>query len=439
MEYVKEAQNSFYSAKPYPHPWLELPFGSRLALSNSMSHHVSQAIPFNKPFIAGKELFYIAQAVAFGNIAGDGHFTKSCCQFLEQHFKSLKVLMTPSCTAALEMAAILCDLQPGDEVIMPSYTFVSTANAFVRAGATPVFVDIRPDTLNIDEDLIEAAITPHTRAICAVHYAGVPCEMDKIMEIAAHHNLIVVEDAAQAVNSWYKGRACGSIGHLGCYSFHETKNYTCGEGGALCINRSELISRAEIIRDKGTNRKQFFRGIVDKYTWVDIGSSYVPSEIASAFLFGQLEHLDQIAKRRLEIFQAYEHSLAEVSTRHNIRMPFQPSHTVPNQHLFYLLLPTREARDSMLKFLHKNEIWAVFHYIPLHSSPFGLKLLGSQPAARLPITDSVAGRLLRLPMFASLTDDEIAHVVRHVVTWCQIHGHFRNIEDQDWSTDRQVA
>jgi dTDP-4-amino-4,6-dideoxygalactose transaminase len=243
-------------------------------------------IPFNKPFIAGRELFYIAQAVTFGNLSGDGHFTKKCAHLMQERFGIPKVLLTPSCTAALEMAAQLCDLGPGDEVIMPSYTFVSTASAFVRMGASPVFVDIRPDTLNIDEALVEDAITERTRAICVVHYAGVACEMDRIMAIARGHGLRVVEDAAQGVNSWYNGRALGSIGDLGCYSFHETKNYICGEGGALCINDPQLIQRAEIIRDKGTNRQRFFRGEVDKYTWVDVGSSYVPSEICSAFLYG---------------------------------------------------------------------------------------------------------------------------------------------------------
>ncbi|MFN5437737.1 MAG: dTDP-4-amino-4,6-dideoxygalactose transaminase, partial [Planctomyces sp.] len=262
-------------------------------------------IPFNKPFIAGKELFYIAQAVTFGNLSGDGHFTRQCARLMQERFSIHKVLLTPSCTAALEMAAQLCDLDPGDEVIMPSYTFVSTASAFVRMGAKPVFVDIRPDTLNLDEALIEDAISERTKAICVVHYAGVACEMDRIMAIARGHGLKVVEDAAQGVNSWYNGRALGSIGDLGCYSFHETKNYICGEGGALCINDPELIPRAEIIRDKGTNRQRFFRGEVDKYTWVDVGSSYVPSEICSAFLYGQLEEMDRISDRRQEIYLRY--------------------------------------------------------------------------------------------------------------------------------------
>ena len=251
-------------------------------------------IPFNKPFIAGKELYYVAQAVTRGNLGGDGYYTQACCRLLEEKFGIPKVLLTPSCTASLEMAAILCELKEGDEVIMPSYTFVSTASAFVREGAKPVFVDIRPDTLNIDENLIEAAITEKTKAICVVHYAGVSCEMDKIVEIARKHNLVLIEDAAQGVNAFYKGQALGSIGDLGCYSFHETKNFICGEGGALCINNPRFQERAEIIRDKGTNRQKFFRGQVDKYTWVDVGSSFVPSELCSAFLYGQLELMDEI-------------------------------------------------------------------------------------------------------------------------------------------------
>jgi len=271
-------------------------------------------IPFNKPFIAGKELYYIAQAVAFGNIAGDGVYTKRCARILEEQFGVHRVLMTPSCTAALEMAAILCEVGPGDEVILPSYTFVSTANAFVLRGAKPVFVDIRPDTLNLDEELIEQAITDRTKVICPVHYAGVGCEMDRIMEIADRHGLLVVEDAAQGVNAFHRGRALGSIGHLGAYSFHETKNYICGEGGALCINDERLVERAEIIRDKGTNRQQFFRGAVDKYTWVDIGSSCVPSEISSAFLYGQLEMLEPISKRRREIFESYAKHLEPLAS-----------------------------------------------------------------------------------------------------------------------------
>ena len=278
-------------------------------------------IPFNKPYIAGKELFYIAQAVTLGNIGGDGRFTQQCSRLLEERFGIGKVLLTPSCTAALEMAAMLADLGPGDEVIVPSYTFVSTVNAFVRMGAEPVFVDIRPDTLNIDDRLIERAITPRTKAIFPVHYAGVACEMDHIMALADKYDLLVVEDAAQAVNSFYDGRALGSIGHMGCYSFHETKNYVCGEGGALCINDPALVQRAEILRDKGTNRQQFYRGDVDKYTWVDVGSSYVPSEISSAFLYGQLEMMDELTERRCKIYQFYRGHLEALQKEGLLQIP----------------------------------------------------------------------------------------------------------------------
>ena len=280
------------------------------------------SIPFNKPFIAGRELFYIAQAVTLGNIAGDGAFTQKCCRLLEERFQIGHVLLTPSCTAALEMAAQLCGIGPGDEVIMPSYAFVSTANAVVRLGAIPVFVDSRPDTLNIDDSLIEAAITPRTKAIMLVHYAGVACEMDRILTIARQYGLRVIEDAAQGVNAFYNGRALGSLGDLGTYSFHETKNFSCGEGGALCINDPELLARAEIIRDKGTNRRQFFRGEIDKYTWVDVGSSYVPSEIASAFLFGQLEQMDEITRRRQRLHNSYRVRLKPLEAEGLLRPPY---------------------------------------------------------------------------------------------------------------------
>ncbi|MEZ6146242.1 MAG: dTDP-4-amino-4,6-dideoxygalactose transaminase [Planctomycetaceae bacterium] len=369
-------------------------------------------IPFNKPFIAGKELYYIAEAVTFGNIAGDGHFTKSCSRFFEERFRIPKVLMTPSCTAALEMAALLCEFEPGDEVIVPSYTFVSTVSAFVREGAKPVFVDIRPDTLNIDESQIEQAITEKTRAIVPVHYAGVGCEMDRIMEIAERHNLLVIEDAAQGVNASYKGRALGSIGHLGSFSFHETKNYICGEGGALCINDERFIERAEILRDKGTNRQRFFRGEVDKYTWVDVGSSYVPSEICSAFLYGQLELLDTIAERRRQIYASYRRQLAPLADAGLLKLPQIPEECQCNYHMFYILLPTREARDRLMDGLRAEGITAVFHYIPLHSSPMGVRL--ETHRTQLPQTDDLSGRLLRLPLFYSIEDREIEHVVRTI-------------------------
>ena len=347
-------------------------------------------IPFNKPFVAGKELYYIAQAVTMGNLGGDGHFTQACCRLLEDRFAIPKILLTPSCTHSLEMAAILCRIESGDEVIMPSFTFVSTAAAFVREGAKPVFVDIRPDTLNIDENLIESAITERTKAICVVHYAGVSCEMDKIMEVARKHDLLVVEDAAQGVNAFYKGQALGSIGDLGCYSFHETKNFICGEGGALCINNESLIERAEIIRDKGTNRQKFFRGDIDKYTWVDVGSSYVPSEICSAFLFGQLEEMDRISARRKEVFMSYKQGLADLELQGVIKLPYIPDHCQSNYHLFYVVLTSPELRDDAIASLGKLGIFSVFHYVPLHTSPMGERLVGK---CSLPITEDISARL----------------------------------------------
>lgn len=374
-------------------------------------------IPFNTPFIAGKELFYIAQAVTLGNISGDGHFTRQCSRLLEERFGIAKVLLTPSCTAALEMAAMLCRLGPDDEVIVPSFTFVSTVNAFVRQGARPVFVDIRPDTLNLDDALIEQAITPRTRAIFPVHYAGVSCDMDRIMTIAQKYNLWVVEDAAQGVYSTYNGKALGSIGHLGTYSFHETKNYICGEGGALCINTPELVERAEIIRDKGTNRKQFLRGLVDKYTWVDIGSSYVPSEVASAFLYGQLELLDQIAERRRAIYEFYRHHLAPLEAEGLLRLPIIPEECGPNFHLFYILLPSPAQRNELLSWLHQREIHAVFHYVPLHSSPMGQQF-GYKPGD-LPVTEDLAARLLRLPLYYTITEEQQMRVVREIKAFLQ--------------------
>ncbi len=367
-------------------------------------------IPFNKPFIAGKELYYIAQAVAFGNIAGDGHFTQQCARLMEELFGIHRVLMTPSCTAALEMAAMLCDLGPGDEVIMPSYTFVSTANAVARLGARPVFVDIRPDTLNLDEGLIEDAITPRTKAIFPVHYAGVGCDMARIMAIADKYGLLVVEDAAQGVNAWVEGRALGSIGHLGAYSFHETKNYICGEGGALCINDPKLVERAEIIRDKGTNRRQFFKGLADKYTWVDLGSSYVPSEICSAFLYGQLELLDPISQRRRAVYETYRTHLLPLEQEGLVRLPRVPEECDSNYHMFYVLLGDQAGRDAVMRSLKEHGILAVFHYVPLHSSPMGQKF--GYREGDLPVTEEMSARLLRLPMYYQLTEADQMQVVR---------------------------
>jgi len=370
---------------------------------------MEKKIPFNKPFVAGKELYYIAQAVTMGNLAGDGYFTQQCSRLFEERFGIHKVLMTPSCTAALEMAAILCELVPGDEVILPSYTFVSCANALVRVGAKPVFVDVREDTLNINENLIERAITNKTKAILAVHYGGIGCEMDRIMVIAKKHNLLVIEDAAQGVGAYYNGRALGSIGHLGTYSFHETKNYICGEGGALCINEPGMIRRAEIIRDKGTNRSEFFRGEVDKYTWVDIGSSYVPSEIACAFLYAQLEMMSVISERRKNIYKQYRTLLKPLQIQGLLSLPHIPEDCESNYHMFYIILSDREIRDGLMAFLKQNGIQSVFHFIPLHTSPMGQSF--GYHEGDLPITEQFSGRLLRLPFYYEMTETELERVV----------------------------
>ena len=359
------------------------------------------SIPFNKPYVAGKELYYIAQSISFGNISADGRFTKACNELLCERFNLGSSLMVTSCTSALEMAAILCDVEPGDEVILPSYTFVSTANAFVRAGVKPVFVDVRPDTLNMDETQIENAITSRTKAIVPVHYAGVACEMDTITEIADRHGIYVVEDAAQGMHAYYKGRALGSIGHMGTYSYHETKNYVCGEGGTLTINHPELTTRAEIIRDKGTNRQQFFRGAVDKYTWVDVGSSYVLSELSCAFLYAQLEALDEIRALRKQVFDNYRDLLGGLEKEGFLQMPVIPDECETNYHMFYILLKDQETRDSLMQYLREHDINAVFHYIPLHTSPMGRSF--GYREGQLPVTEDLSGRLLRLPFFNEIS------------------------------------
>jgi dTDP-4-amino-4,6-dideoxygalactose transaminase len=374
-------------------------------------------IPFNKPSIVGSELTYVGQAVAGGHASGDGPFTRRAQSMLERCFGANRVLLTTSCTSALEEAALLCDLQPGDEVIVPSYTFVSTANAFVLRGAKPVFVDVRPDTLNIDERLIEQAITPRTRAIFPVHYAGVACEMDAIMDIAGRHGLLVVEDAAQGVSARYKDRWLGTIGHLGCYSFHETKNVSCGEGGALVINDPAMEHRAEILREKGTNRSQFMRGQTDKYTWVDLGSSYLPSDMLAAFLVGQIENMEKITRRRGEIFDRYAAILAPLVERGLIRIPVVPKHCTANHHMFYILAADIEERTSLIAHLRAAGILAVFHYVPLHSSPFAQSLGVAQK--HLPRTDEVSARLLRLPMYFDLTDREVEEVASIVLDFYQ--------------------
>jgi len=369
-------------------------------------------IPFNKPYIAGKELFYIAQAVEFANLSGDGHFTDKCSQLMEDKFAAQKVLLTHSCTAALEIAAILCDIQPGDEVIMPSFTFVSTANAFALQRGKIKFIDIRPDTLNLDENKLESLITDKTKVVVPVHYAGVSCEMNIIMEIARHYNLLVVEDAAQGVNSTYNGKYLGTIGHLGTYSFHETKNFISGEGGALIVNEPEFIQRAEIVRERGTNRSQFFRGEVDAYTWVDVGSSYLMSDLLAAFLYAQLENMDQITIQRNEIWDFYHKALIPLVNEGALRLPYIPPCCESNSHLFYIILPDEEIRDGLMQYLKKENIHAVFHYVPLHLSAVGRSM--GYEEGQLPMTESLSGRLLRLPFYYELTRREQERIVDHI-------------------------
>jgi len=331
---------------------------------------------------------------------------------MQEHFNARKVLLTHSCTAALEMSAILADIQPGDEVILPSYTFVSTANAFALRGAVLKFVDIREDTLNLNEGLIEAAITEKTKVIVPVHYAGIACEMDAIMSIAAKHDLIVIEDAAQAVNATYKGRYLGTIGHLGCYSFHETKNYISGEGGALVVNDERFAVRAEIVREKGTNRRKFLRGEVDKYTWVDIGSSYLPSEMIAAFLYAQLEESEKINNKRRYIWRTYYDSLSPLQEEGLLRLPFVPNGCNHNAHMFYLILPTNKSRDGLISYLQERGIQSVFHYIPLHTSPMGVRV-GSY-TKRLSVTERLSSRLLRLPCYYELTGEDQSTIINAI-------------------------
>ena len=377
-------------------------------------------IPFNKPCIVGPELIYVGDAIANGHAGGDGPFTRRAQTLMKDRFGARRILLTTSCTAALEMAALLCELGPGDEVIMPSYAFVSTANAAVLRGAIPVFVDIRADTLNIDERLIEAAITPRTRAIFPIHYAGVACEMDEIMAIARRHDLLVVEDAAQGVFAKYKDQWVGTIGHAGCYSFHETKNYSCGEGGALVVNDAGWEQRAEILHQKGTNRSRFLRGEVDMYTWMDVGSSYAPSDLLAAFLLGQIENMEKITARRSEICARYASMLAPLVERGAIRTPVIPQHCATNHHMFYVLAADIEQRTALIAHLREAGILAVFHYVPLHSSPFARSL--GVPQVSLPVTDDVSSRLLRLPMYFDLTDREVAQVAGAVLDFYRNWG-----------------
>lgn len=384
---------------------------------SSNSNHFNQAIPFNKPHMTGKELYYMAEA-KFGNmLAGDGPFTKRCHQWLEEKTGCAKALLTHSCTAALEMAALLFNIQPGDEIIMPSFTFVSTANAFVLRGGVPIFVDVREDTLNLDERLIETAITTRTRAIVPVHYAGVACEMDTIMAIARQHGLKVVEDAAQGVMSSYKGRPLGSIGDLGAFSFHETKNVISGEGGALLVNDQDLTLRAEIIREKGTDRSRFFRGEVDKYTWQEVGSSFLPGELIAAFLWAQLEEAERITRERLTSWERYHKLLEPLEAKGILSRPVVPADCQHNAHMYYVLLAPEFDRDAVLAKLKRSGIHAVFHYVPLHSSPAGKRY--GREHGNLTVTNNQSARLVRLPLWIGLTEAHQERAVAELLnaTW----------------------
>jgi dTDP-4-amino-4,6-dideoxygalactose transaminase len=366
-------------------------------------------IPFTRVYRTGRELEYVKKCIKGGSIVGDAEYTRRCESLMEKLFGAGKVILTNSCTDALEMAALLLDLAPGDEVILPSFTFVSTANAVVLRGAVPVFVDIREDTLNIDETRIEELITERTKAIFPVHYSGVGCEMDTILDLARKHGLYVVEDAAQGVNATYKGRFLGTLGDLGTYSFHATKNYTCGEGGALIVNNESFAKRAEILREKGTNRKELLHGLVDKYTWVDVGSSYLLSDILAAFLLAQLEAADSIKERRKTLYTAYMAALKELEDAGKLSLPVIPPYCETNYHLFFVLLPSETERNQVIAKLKEEGIQATFHYIPLHSSPMGTRLAGR--ARDLPVTESVSRRLLRLPLYPDLTHREQIRVV----------------------------
>jgi len=369
-------------------------------------------IPFNKPPLVGDELVYIQQAVNNGHISGDGDFTKACHEFLQKELGVPKALLTTSCTHALEMTALLLELKLGDEVIIPSFTFVSTVNAFVLRGARPVFIDIRPDTLNLDETRLEGLITDKTRAIVVVHYAGVACEMQPILEIAGRHNIPVIEDNAHGLFARYHDRLLGTIGSLATQSFHETKNFTCGEGGALLINDPQYFTRAEYIREKGTNRSRFFRGQVDKYTWIDVGSSYLPSEMLAGYLLAQFEKRDYIQNRRRQIWEFYYEQLNKLSKEHDVRLPNVPPYCDQPYHMFYMLVPDIQTRQALISFLRANGILAVFHYQPLHLSKMGEQFNGKR--SDCPVTESVSDRLLRLPFYIDLTETEQTQVIQTI-------------------------
>jgi len=368
-------------------------------------------IPFNKPFLTGKELEYIRIAVESGKISGDGIFTKKCHDFFENRYGFQKVLLTTSCTDALEMAALLLDIQPGDEVILPSFTFVSTANAFALRGARLIFADSRPDNPNIDHTTISALITPKTKAVVIIHYAGIACDMDAITDICRKNHLYLVEDAAHAIDSYYRKRPLGSLGNLATFSFHETKNVISGEGGLIVINDPQFIKRAEIIREKGTNRSAFFRGEVDKYNWVDIGSSFLPSEIIAAFLFAQLEHLDEIQRKRIELWECYHDQLSELEEQGHIRLPSLPDYSVNNGHMFYLLCQNLDKRTALIEYLRRKNIMAVFHYLSLHQSPFYRNQHGNRA---LPNSDRYSECLLRLPLFYELSVSQVMTICSEI-------------------------
>jgi dTDP-4-amino-4,6-dideoxygalactose transaminase len=384
---------------------------------------LSYRIPFNRAFFVGAELAAVAQSVADGNIGGDGPFTRQCQDLMERAFGARRVLLTTSCTSALEMAALLCDIEPGDEVILPSYTFVSTANAFLLRGATLKFVDVRADTLNLDERLVAAAITPRSKVIVPVHYASIGCEMTAIGELARQHRLLVVEDAAQAVNATYRGRYLGTLGTLGAYSFHVSKNFQCGEGGALVINDASFTERAEIIREKGTNRSRFFRGQVDKYTWIEKGSSYVPADVLAAFLLTQLQHMAQITAQRRRIYERYLAALQPLAVRGLLTLPTIPAHCASNYHMFYAIADSLATRTALLDALKAEGILAVFHYVPLHTAPVG-RTLGYEPGT-LPVTESISDRLLRLPLYPALSNADVDAVVRAIYSFYRVQppGH----------------
>jgi dTDP-4-amino-4,6-dideoxygalactose transaminase len=386
-----------------------LTFASSLHAADAPGDQARTDIPFNKPAIVGKELYYISQVIHGGHSAGDGTFTKRCQSVLERALGVPKVLLTTSCTDALEMAALLLDIRPGDEVIVPSFTFVSTANAFVLHGATPVFADVRPDTLNMDETALERLVTPRTRAIVPVHYGGVGCEMDAIADIAARHGIPIIEDNAHGLFGRYHGKYLGTFGAFSAQSFHETKNFMCGEGGALLVNDPSFVQRAEIVREKGTDRSKFFRGEIDKYTWVDVGSSHLPSDILAAFLFAQLEARETIQARRREIWHGYLDGLASWADAQGARLPTVPDDRDQSYHLFYVLLPSPQSRERLIQHLRSRGIQAVFHYLPLHLSPMGQRFGGH--LGQCPVTEHVSGCLARLPFYNDMTDLDVRTVI----------------------------